>query len=115
MLLASGYLVCWHYDRLKYILPFKQPEEDNYEEKKKLSNKFPLVFFAWVFAVAASVILVNHYLYNIRPGNSFLECSNSCKNSPDPKACENFCDCIYKQGNSLNTCLDEFEKTKEGK
>jgi uncharacterized membrane protein YphA (DoxX/SURF4 family) len=113
MLLANVYLLCWDYDRLKYILPFKQSKKDRYPSKKKTSNsKFPFAFFGSVFAIAASVILINHFLYDIRPGNSLLECTNGCLNN-HPKACANFCDCIYNQGKSLDKCLDQFEKAKE--
>ena len=114
MLLANVYLLCWDYDRLKYILPFKQSKEDRYPAKKKTSNsKFPFAFFASVFAIAASVILINHFLYEIRPGNSLLECTNTCVNNNNPKACASFCDCIYNHGKSLDKCLDQFEKAKK--
>jgi uncharacterized membrane protein YphA (DoxX/SURF4 family) len=113
MLLANVYLLCWDYDRLKYILPFKQSKVERYPKKKTLNSKFPFVFFASVFAIAASVILINHFLYEIRPGNSLLECTNSCVNNDNPKACANFCDCIYNQGKSLDKCLDQFEKAKK--
>src|SRR5688572_15884257 len=71
MVLANLYLLCWDYDRLKYILPFNQSKEDSDAAKKQTSsNKLPLVFFGCVFAIVASVILINHFLYEIRPGNS---------------------------------------------
>ena len=114
MLLANLFLLCWDYDRLKYILPFKQSKADiNTTKMKTLSNKFPFAFFGCVFAIAASVVLINHFLYEIRPGNSLLECTNGCANNGNPKACEDFCDCIYNQGNLLDKCLDEYEKAKE--
>jgi uncharacterized membrane protein YphA (DoxX/SURF4 family) len=114
MVLANLYLLCWDFDRLKYILPFKHSEEGSYTtEKRLLSNKFPLVFFGCVFAVAGSVILINHFLYNIRPGNSLLECTNGCANNGNAEACEDFCDCIHNQGRPLVKCLDEYEKASE--
>ena len=116
MVLANLYLLCWDYHRLKYILPFKDAIEDRYiTQKRVLSNKFPWMFFGCVFAVAGSVILINHYLYNIRPGNSLLECRNGCGNHDNAEACEDFCNCIYIQGNGLDNCLDEYEKAKENK
>ena len=112
MVLANLYLLCWDYDRLKYILPFKQSKEDSDAAKKQTSsNKFPLVFFGCVFAIVASVILINHFLYEIRPGNSIEECSNGCGGHRNPKACHDFCDCIHNQGKPLNKCLDEYEKS----
>lgn len=114
MLFANLYLLGWDYDRLKYILPFQQFTEDGHSGRKTvLSSKFPFVFFGFVFAIAVSVILINHFLYEIRPGNSLVECSNPCANSSYPKACEGFCDCIHNQGKPLDKCLGEYEKAKQ--
>jgi uncharacterized membrane protein YphA (DoxX/SURF4 family) len=111
MVLANLYLLCWDYVRLKYILPFKQSKEGSYTTKKEtLSNKFPFLFFGCVFAAVVLVVLINHFLYDIRPGNSFVECRNGCAGNGSPKACEYFCDCIYNQGKPLDKCLDEYEK-----
>jgi uncharacterized membrane protein YphA (DoxX/SURF4 family) len=108
MVLANLYLLWWDYDRIKYILPFKQVKEDGYPAaKKKLSNKFPFLFFACVFAMMAAVIVINHFLYDIRPGNSLIECTNGCPGNSSPKACEEFCDCIHNQGKRLHECLRE--------
>jgi hypothetical protein len=114
MLLASFYLLCWNYDRLKYIfLPANQSERYSDASAKKLSNKFPWMFFAGVFAIMVAVVVANQYLYTIRPGNSMLECTNSCPGNSKPAACLKFCDCIYNQGNALNKCLDDYEKANE--
>jgi uncharacterized membrane protein YphA (DoxX/SURF4 family) len=59
MLLANIFLLCWDYERLKYILPIKQPQDHSYTIKKRmLSYKFPFVFFGCVFAIVVSVVLV---------------------------------------------------------
>jgi uncharacterized membrane protein YphA (DoxX/SURF4 family) len=114
MLLANVYLLCWNYDRLKYILSFKQLNEDRYpQEKNAINNKFPFMFFGCVFAAVVSVIVGNHFLYEVRPGNSVAECMNSCKGSSTPTACEGFCDCIHNEGTPLDQCLDEYRKAKE--
>ena len=113
MVLANVYLLCWDFDRLKYILPVKHPDVARFLTKKRtLSKKFPLLFFGCVFAAAGSVILINHFLYDIRPGNSALECTNGCPGNENPKACEDFCDCIYNKGNTLDQCLEVYEKGK---
>jgi hypothetical protein len=113
MLLASLYLVCWYYDRLKYILPFKHVNaDDNPAKEKPLSNKFPFLFFGSVIAMIAAVVVINLYMYNIRPGNSQEECINGCPGNSDPKACEEFCDCIYNKGKTLNECLAKYDKAK---
>lgn len=113
MVLANLYLLCWDYDRIKYILPFKQAKEENYVAKKKtLSNRFPFLFFGCVFAMIASVILINYFLYDIRPGNSLIECTNGCAGNSNPKACLDFCNCIHNKGKTLNECLIEYNKAK---
>jgi uncharacterized membrane protein YphA (DoxX/SURF4 family) len=114
MLLANIYLLCWDYERIKYILPFKQSNAEIYPTKKKIvSNKFPLVFFGGVFATVVLVIVINIFLFEIRPGNSLIECKNGCSDSKYPKASEGFCDCIYNQGKPLEKCLEEYKQAKE--
>src|SRR6476659_9107379 len=67
MLLANLYLLCWDYNRIKCILPFKQSKEDGYAARTKpLSNKFPFLFFGLVIAMIAAVIVTNLYMYDIR-------------------------------------------------
>lgn len=113
MLLASLFLLIWDYDRLKYILPFKQPSTDPYVLKKPLGVRLRVIFFGGSFAVVAFIIVGTFYLYEIIPGNSEAECRNQCASSKNPAACEIFCDCIYKQGQPLDSCLATFDKTKD--
>ena len=113
MLLANIYLLCWDYERLKHVLPFKKSNAEIVPAKKKpLSNKFPFKFFAGVVATIALVIVLNIFIFEIRPGNSEIECRNGI-NSKYPKASSAFCDCIYDQGKPLDTCLKEFNRAKE--
>jgi hypothetical protein len=110
MVLANLYLLCWNYDRLKYVLPFYQPKADIDPSKRKTPvNKFPFAFFGSVIAIVTLVIVANAFLYDIRPGNSLEECSNGCGND---KACQEFCDCIHNQGKPLGQCLDGYEQAK---
>jgi uncharacterized membrane protein YphA (DoxX/SURF4 family) len=110
MVLANLYLLCWDYDRLKHILPFKTSRGN--EKKLAKNNKFPFVFFSSVVAAVVLVIVINNFMYNIRPGNSIEECSNSCKGSDNPQACINFCDCIHNQGKPLQQCLDAYDRER---
>ncbi|MGN7884624.1 DoxX family protein [Dyadobacter sp. 22481] len=109
MLLANFYLLCWYFDRIKYILPFRQADL-GMQEYTPGSNKFPFKFFGMVIAIIAAVIIGNYFLYNIRPGNSAEECSNGCAGNSNPEACTRFCDCIYVQGKPLDVCVAEYEK-----
>ena len=114
MLLANIYLLCWDYDRIRHILPFKRSNTEIYPAKKKeVSSKFPFVFFGSVLVTAALVIVINIFIFEIRPGNSLIECTNGCAGSKYPKASCGFCDCIYNQGKSLDTCLKEYRHEKQ--
>jgi uncharacterized membrane protein YphA (DoxX/SURF4 family) len=113
MLLANLYLLCWDYARLKYLLPFESSNAVSGTLSQKTSGKFPLVFFGCVVAAVASVIVINQFVYDIRPGNSQLECKNGCADNADPEACERFCDCIYDDGGTLDKCLEGYRKRKQ--
>ena len=109
MLLANLYLLCWDYTRLKYVLTNdvgKTPDQ-------KISRKFPLIFFGCALAAVVLVIVINNFVYDVRPGNSQLECTNACANNARPEACKRFCDCIYKEGGTLAKCLNGYKEKKE--
>ncbi|WP_299580522.1 hypothetical protein [Mucilaginibacter sp.] len=109
MVLANLYLLCWDYDKLKFILPFNHPTILNDIPKPKVvSNKFPTIFVARVVAVIIILVLVITNVYDIMPRNTLSECKGQCKVSNNPKACNDFCDCIHKKGQSLEKCLDEY-------
>ena len=113
MLLASLFLLFWDYDRLKHILPFKQPKTDTHVLKKPRGTRLRIIFFGGCFAVIAIIIIGTFYLYEIVPGNSEEECRNQCAGSKNPAACETFCECIYKQSQPLDSCLATFDKAKD--
>lgn len=114
MLLANLFLLCWHYNKLKFILPFKQDKiEATSTNGKSKSNKFPFLFFGSVVATLAAVVYLNNVIYDIRPGNEPAECWNGCPGNKNPKACEEFCDCIYNKGKPLAKCLEEYENAKK--
>lgn len=113
MVLASLFLLIWDYDRLKHILPFKQPQTDAHVLKKPLGKRLRIIFFGASFAALAIIIIGTSYLHEIGPGNSEAECRNQCASSKNPAACEAFCDCIYGQGQPLDSCLANFNKAKD--
>ena len=113
LVLASLFLLIWDYDRLKHILPFKQPKTDPPVLKKPLGKRrLRIIFFGGSFAVLTFIIIGTFYLYEIVPGNSEEECRNQCASSKNPAACEIFCDCIYTQGKPLDSCLAAYNKAK---
>lgn len=113
MLLANIYLLCWDYDRIKHILPLKRSKADVSLVNRKVSTKFPFAFFGVVLATIISVIVINIFIFDIRPGNSVIEYRNGAINSKYPKASNGFCDCIYNKGKPLDTCLEEYKQAKE--
>lgn len=110
LLLACLFLLFWNYDRLKYLLPHKQPKIELPVLKKNPGVRFRAVFFGAVLALLAFVIFGTSYLWEIAPGNSEAECRNQCDKNPG--ACA-FCDCIYKEGKPLDSCLAAFSRVKD--
>jgi uncharacterized membrane protein YphA (DoxX/SURF4 family) len=111
MLLANLFLLCWDYDRLKPTLSFEQAKIDgNSTNEKRIKNKFPFMFFGGVVVTLAMVVFLNNVIYDIRPGNEPAECWNGCPGNRNPKACEEFCDCIHNKGKPLSKCLEDYEK-----
>jgi uncharacterized membrane protein YphA (DoxX/SURF4 family) len=113
MVLASLFLLIWDYDRLKHILPFNQHEPGPPVLAKHLGMRLRIIFFGGSFVVLALIIIGTSYLYEIGPGNSEEVCRNQCAGSKNPKACETFCDCIYNEGQSLDSCLATFNEAKD--
>lgn len=113
MLLANLYLLCWDLERLKTILPLASSNDAGTVPDRKMSRKFPWVFFGCVVAAIVAVIVLNNVVYEIRPGNSRLECTNGCATNDRPQACGRFCACIYDEGNPLDQCLEEYERRGE--
>src|SRR6185436_1208713 len=105
MLLANVYLLCWDYGRWKHVLPLASSSAVVSTPNQKMSGKFPWIFLGCVIAVVVSVIVMNNIVYDIRPGNSRLECTNGCADNARPEACEHFCTCIYDEAKTLENCL----------
>lgn len=113
MVLACLFLLIWDYNRLKLILPFKQPKPDPMVIEKPLGMRLRIIFFGGCLAVLAFIIIGTFYLYEIGPCNSEAACRNQCAGSKNPAACETFCDCIYEQGLPLDSCLAIFDRVKD--
>ena len=112
MVLANLYLLCWDYDKLKSVLPFRRAATP---QPKLLTNRFPVRFFFGVVATVAILVLVVVSAFDIKPRNTPSECREQCADSKNPVACNNFCDCIHQQGRPLDQCLEEYHKALEAR
>ena len=111
MVLGSLFLVCWNYDKIKYILPFNHTIVPNAIPKQKnLSNKFPTKFFLGVVATVMAIILFYIFGFDIMPRNSLKDCNSEFVGTNRTKAGAEFCDCIHNQGQPLDSCLKEYDK-----
>jgi uncharacterized membrane protein YphA (DoxX/SURF4 family) len=111
MVLANLYLLCWDYDKLKFILPFNHSTISNDVPKPKvINNKFPTIFFAGAAATVIILVVIITNVYNIMPRNTLADCKQQCTNSKNAGACNVFCDCIHKKGQSLTKSLEEYNK-----
>ena len=46
----------------------------------------------------------------IQPRNTLKDCREQCKGSKKSKACYDFCDCIHKNCQPFDKCLNEYNK-----
>ena len=110
MLCAVLFLLCWDYHKFKNIFPFNHSvSKTQLPQKNELNNKFPFAFFAGVLATIVVVMSHTILLYKILPRNTISDCKKQCDGDNDTD-CYNFCDCIHKEGKSLEKCLDEYNK-----
>jgi hypothetical protein len=75
---------------------------------KPVGKRLRIAFFGGCFSLLAIIIFGTFYLYEITPGNSEEECRNQCASNKKPAACKIFCDCIYKDGKPLDSCLAKY-------
>jgi UPF0716 family protein affecting phage T7 exclusion len=111
MVLANLFLLVWHYDKVRFILPFKNyPDQAIVKRPKKYSNRFPFVFFLGVLATVVLTVTVFLFGFEAMPRNSIKDCQKQFVNTENETQGFTFCVCIHKEGRSLDECLEEFEK-----
>ena len=65
---------------------------------------FPTVFMtAVIFSTACEIM----------PRNTLSDCRAQCEDSKKSKACYDFCDCIHKDGQPLDSCLEKYNEAPE--
>ncbi len=114
MVLANLYILVWHYDRLKYLLPInKLPNYRPFVKPKKYNNKFPFIFSAIVIASIILTIALGQFGFEVMPRNSLSDCKAQFESKNNRVAGFQFCECIHVSGESLDDCLEEFENYKK--
>ncbi len=113
MVLANLYLLVWNYDRLRYIVPFRQFSSLGiFQKPPKYSTKFPFLFFTGVVITTALTIAFARFGYDALPRNSLSDCKKQFENTKNVTAGFEFCECIHEHGKPLDECLEEFENAK---
>lgn len=111
MVFATLYLLVWNYDRLRYIVPYRQFSALGIIQKPtKYSTKFPFLFFTGVMVIVLLTIAFARFGYEAMPRNSLKDCKKQFANTKKEAAGFQFCECIHNEGKDLNECLREFEK-----
>lgn len=111
MVIANIYLLFWDYHRIKYIFPWHHQTARQLLPQQPKNKRFPFALFATAVAIFAVVVLLVTKGFNIVPRNTMKDCLSDCPDKNNPAACEVFCDCIHKQGQSLDSCLRLYENT----
>jgi hypothetical protein len=110
MVYANLYLLCWDYDKLKYLLPWASkppvPIPDTSEQR------FPLSFFLGVLAAVALTVFGLFNAYTKMPRNNLKDCMQDCQGSDATQPCFDFCDCIHREGRSFEQCSEALKKAK---
>ena len=112
MVLANLYLLAWHYDKLKYILPFhRYSKEVSLAKPTKYEKKFPFLFFAGVISTMAFFIWFSLFGHEVMPQNSLSDCKSQFVDTANEEAGFEFCECIHTVGNPLDKCLENLESS----
>lgn len=81
--------------------------------KQLLSDKFPALFFAGVFAAVVICVIGIPSLYSVKPRNTLPQCVRQFKDSRRAVAGENFCNCIHTKGEPLGKCLSDYNNAPD--
>jgi hypothetical protein len=114
MVLANLFLLVWNYDRLRYLLPYKEFSDLTiFLKPERYSMKFPFLFFSGVFVAMVLTLVFARFGYEVVPRNSVADCNSQFRNNPNEAAGAAFCDCIHMEGRPLDECLEAYKKVKQ--
>jgi uncharacterized membrane protein YphA (DoxX/SURF4 family) len=111
MVLGCLFLICWHYDKIKYLLPFHPAPAT--AKPKILSSKFPTSFFLGVVATVVVIVLFIRFGFDMMPRNSSRDCNSEFVGTNRTVAGAAFCACIHKQGRPLDSCLEAYNNSPD--
>ena len=114
MVIANLYLLWWHFDRIRYILPVGRSILPCALPKQSLNRKFPFAFFTAVALTFLSVITFSFNAFDVMPRNTPDDCIGQFGEAGTGPAARRFCDCIHEQGKPLETCLEEYQNSSGG-
>ena len=81
--------------------------------RQLFNDKFPTLFFAGVFAAIVVCVVGIPSLYSIKPRNTLPQCIKQFKDTNRTGAGESFCNCIHKNGEPLDKCLNEYNNAPD--
>ncbi|EAZ80788.1 DoxX family protein [Algoriphagus machipongonensis] len=114
MVLANLYILAWHYDKLKYILPFNSySKEVSFAKPEKYSLKFPYLFALGVFATMFFFVWFSRFGLDVMPQNSVESCRKQFIGTENEAEGFEFCECVHTIGNPLDQCLERYEQLTE--
>lgn len=109
MTLSCLFLLCWNYDKIKYILPFKHSTPtDVLVASQPLRNKFPRAFFIGVFFTMVFIVFGTTNMYDIMPKNRIPFCLEQFEGTNRTHAGQAFCECVHTDGNPLDGCMETY-------
>lgn len=110
MTLACIFLLLWHYDKIKYIIPLKHPSPPIVYPIKPLENSFPLKFTFLSIALVSCIVALVLFGWEIEPRNHIKDCNSQFLGTKRIKAGAVFCDCIHNQGLPLDTAIKRYKQ-----
>lgn len=112
MVWACLFLIVWNYDRVRFLLPLNHFSDLGiYQKPEKYSWKFPYLFTGFVLLVMVGTVVYAEFGHEVMPHNSIGDCKKQFTNAPNQEVGYQFCECIHKEGNDLDTCLHTYEET----
>lgn len=110
MVLACLFLICWNYDKFKFILPFHPATHQSTPVPITMSSKFPVLFFIGVFVTVIAIVAFLRFGFELMPRNNLKDCNSQFIGTNRTQAGAVFCDCIHRKGLPLRNSINQYQK-----